>query len=151
MRGAEEREMDLAVRRAKQDRHAARFVANVAILKASKLVFIERSTALLFREEGKPAVDFYPHTGRWRKIGLGPAYNATMGGGAQAFLEWYNKIPVQAGPRPRHNSKVLELPAPKARLAAQSWHCSKCQHANAVDAASRCANCGVAKPAEDFF
>ena len=41
-----------------------------------------------FREVGKPPVDFYPSTGRWRVVGLG---NKTYNGGATAFLAWYRK------------------------------------------------------------
>jgi hypothetical protein len=42
-------------------------------------------TCYLFREDGKPKVDFYPSTGRWR------CNNRTYSGGAKAFLTWYKK------------------------------------------------------------
>lgn len=41
-----------------------------------------------FRERGKPMVDFYPSTGRWRVVG---AKSRTFRGGAEAFLRWYEK------------------------------------------------------------
>jgi hypothetical protein len=36
---------------------------------------------------GRPSVNFYPSTGRWRVDHL----NRTFGGGARVFLEWYKK------------------------------------------------------------
>ena len=46
-----------------------------------------KETVLLFRENGKPKVDFYPHTGRWRV----PDKNELRSGGAEDFLNWYDK------------------------------------------------------------
>ena len=45
--------------------------------------FIEKGTTYLLRESGKPKVDFYPHTGRWK------AGNKMHRGGAIAFHKWY--------------------------------------------------------------
>lgn len=45
--------------------------------------FIEKDNVFLLRESGKPKVDFYPHTGRW-KVG-----NKMYRGGALAFYRWY--------------------------------------------------------------
>ena len=47
-----------------------------------------KETVLLFRENGKPKVDFYPHTGRWQI----PNKNELRSGGAEDFLKWYNKL-----------------------------------------------------------
>jgi hypothetical protein len=45
--------------------------------------------ACLFREPGKPRVDFYPSTGRWRTVGREP--EKVHRGGARAFIAWYAK------------------------------------------------------------
>ena len=42
-----------------------------------------KETVFLLRESGRPKVDFYPHTGRW-KVG-----NKMHRGGAMAFHKWY--------------------------------------------------------------
>jgi hypothetical protein len=60
--------------------------SNVAILRASGILFEERSNAVLFREPGRPKVDFYPGSGRWRVVGA--ANGPTLAGGAKAFLSW---------------------------------------------------------------
>lgn len=74
---------------------------NLALLRESGLRFAERPDAVLFREPGKPRVDFYPPTGRWRLVGEGPDRRfrccqrgedgRTFRGGARAFLAWYAK------------------------------------------------------------
>jgi hypothetical protein len=46
---------------------------------------VSANNTLLFREAGKPKVDFYLSTGRWK------VNNRAMKGGALAFLKWYNK------------------------------------------------------------
>jgi hypothetical protein len=43
-------------------------------------------TTLLIREPGKPPIDLYPNTGRWRIVGEGAQ---TFEGGIAVFLEWY--------------------------------------------------------------
>lgn len=70
-------------------RHSRWFEANMAEIRASGLTFTPKSnsTVLLFREPGKPKVDFYPHTGRWRVPGQPPTFR----GQAKAFLTWYGK------------------------------------------------------------
>lgn len=45
----------------------------------------DEGRCLSFRVAGKPMVDFFPHTGRWRR--LKPKWVGT--GGAAKFLEWY--------------------------------------------------------------
>lgn len=46
------------------------------------------SEQLMFREPGKPPVDFWPSTGRWR---IPKAGSKTHNGGATSFLAWYRK------------------------------------------------------------
>ena len=72
----------------KQARHAKLFELNHAILKASGYKYETKPTALLFREGGKPSVDFYPHTGRWKD---NSDKNRMHKGGAAKFLDWYIK------------------------------------------------------------
>jgi hypothetical protein len=78
-----------AMRADRQDRHARWRDENLAVLRASGMKFKERPTSVLFREQGKPRVDFYPHTGRWRVVGVWDS--RTYSGGARAFLAWYGK------------------------------------------------------------
>lgn len=63
---------------------------NMEVLKANakEFPFETRPTACLFRLKGKPMVDFYPHTGRWRIVG-GSKKRYPKSGGAGAFLDWY--------------------------------------------------------------
>jgi hypothetical protein len=86
-----------AFRGMKQERHAEWFKKNMEVLRASGLAFTEHTTSVVFREPGKPAVDFYPHTGRWRLVGRKNAGGKTMSGGAKGFLAWYAKqsVPVE--------------------------------------------------------
>jgi hypothetical protein len=75
-------------------RHAEWHVANMAVLRASGVPFTERPTACLFRETGKPKVDFFPHTGRWVIVGTPGGTkraNRQTTGGAAKFLAWYAK------------------------------------------------------------
>lgn len=72
-----------------QSNHAA-YKANLDVLMRSGLKFSRKPAACLFREEGKPHVDFYPHTGRWREVGKG-APDKTHTGGAQKFIDWYHR------------------------------------------------------------
>lgn len=71
----------------RKDRHENWKQQNFDILAASGLKYrvVNDGLTVLFREPGKPAVDFYPSTGRWRL----PKMNRTMGGHAQRFLTWY--------------------------------------------------------------
>ena len=70
--------------------------------KSNKLILMDARTAgivdfkeasggecMLFREKGKPKVDFYPSTGRWRRSDC--RGSKAIGGGAEAFLNWYAK------------------------------------------------------------
>lgn len=75
------------LRAMRQKKHAAWKEGNLEILRLSGIPFVERPEACLFREDGKPLVDFYPSTGRWRVIGGVGSFR----GGARAFLGWYAK------------------------------------------------------------
>lgn len=78
-----------AMRAATQQRHADRKERNTETLLRSNLTLTIKSggEVILFREQGKPKVDFYPSTGRWRI----PDKNKTFRGGAESFLRWYAK------------------------------------------------------------
>ena len=61
---------------------------NMDVLRTSHLDFkvTNNGETILFREKGKPKVDFYPSTGRWRNVGPNAR---TFSGGAMKFLDWY--------------------------------------------------------------
>lgn len=88
---ADDREWYDVMRDERKARHQGWFEQNMAVLCASGLVFRDRTSeptpVCLFREPGKPAVNFYPTTGRWYL----PEKHRTMTGGAEAFLQWYGK------------------------------------------------------------
>ena len=75
------------MKRDRQDRHARMHSENREVINACGIPFTDLGEALLFRERGKPKVDFYPSTGRWRV----PSDRQTHRGGARAFLQWYAK------------------------------------------------------------
>ena len=77
------------MRRERKERHENWYAQNMALLRESGLPFEERETACLFRIEGRPRVDFYPHTGRWRVVGQ--PNSKARSGGARAFLRWYEE------------------------------------------------------------
>ena len=93
-----------AFREMKQERHADWFAKNMEALRASGLTFTEHQTSIVFREPGKPQVDFYPHTGRWRVVGKGAPKREPFRGGAKAFLRWYERQSVLAAPAPGFES-----------------------------------------------
>jgi hypothetical protein len=75
-------------------RHRRIAEKNLRILCANGLRFEVRKSpdgllgaSALFREPGKPRVDFYLSTGRWR-VG-GASASRTMRGGARGFVAWY--------------------------------------------------------------
>jgi len=72
----------------RKERHAQWKADNLAAIRASNIPHkvTNAGECLLFREKGKPAVDFYPSTGRWRAPKIS---NRTFGGQAAAFLAWY--------------------------------------------------------------
>lgn len=73
----------------RQERHAEWHRKNMEALNTSGHKFKETNygETILFREPGKPKVDFYPSTGRWRVSGM----SKTFRGGAEVFLRWYEK------------------------------------------------------------
>jgi hypothetical protein len=78
----------------KKKRHARNHKNNMEALRISGFPFTEKDTAVLFRIDGKPKVDFYPHTGRWR-ICSNP--HRTYKGGVQSFLQWFGKQHEKVG------------------------------------------------------
>jgi len=76
-----------AMNQARKEHHAAWKESNTKIIESSGIPYLARPESLLFREEGKPKVDFYPSTGRWRVAGV----KRTFSGGAKSFLGWYRK------------------------------------------------------------
>lgn len=77
-------------REERQARHACWKAENLAALRASGLRFGERPEMLLFREPGKPRVNFYPSTGRWA-IPDRNGGRCCGGGHAARFIDWYRK------------------------------------------------------------
>ena len=74
--------------KSKRERHRKWYSRNLDFLIENMAGrFQIKETVLLFRENGKPKVDFYPHTGRWRV----PDKNELRSGGAEDFLNWYDK------------------------------------------------------------
>jgi hypothetical protein len=74
----------------KKERHAQWKKDNTSyLLKNMAGCFQVRNNGecLIFRETGYPKVDFYPSTGQWRI----PGKKKTYGGGAESFIEWYEK------------------------------------------------------------
>ena len=67
-------------------RREKRIELNMSIMEKSGIVYklIENNT-LLIRENGKPKVDFYLSTGRWK------VNNKAMKGGAVSLINWYRK------------------------------------------------------------
>ncbi len=91
--------MDPAIPETREEwraRHVRRAEADLAVLRASGLRFSLRESpdgllgaTLLLREPGRPKIDFYVSTGRWRVVGS--AGGTTRGGGAERLLAWYRK------------------------------------------------------------
>ncbi len=80
-------------RQDRQTRHQQWKEVNTQLIEASGLPFTSTNNgeSLLFRQAGKPRVDFYPSTGRWRCAGDNKTHNKTRRGGAQSFLQWYER------------------------------------------------------------
>lgn len=72
------------LREQKQEHRHKMFCENISIIADSKLRYIQKDLALLFRN-GLIKTEFYPSTGRW--VYKGKTYN----GGAKSFLNWYIK------------------------------------------------------------
>lgn len=76
-------------RKAKRLRNAKQKIENTAVIEESGIPFESSNNgqSLMFREKGKPQVDFYPSTGRWQLVKT----NKIINGGAEAFLNWYRR------------------------------------------------------------
>lgn len=72
----------------RQERHARWYAENMAILRASGLRFREHATSVVFRDPGKPKVEFYPHAGSWRIPNRNGGRICGRGGAAK-FIAWY--------------------------------------------------------------
>lgn len=72
----------------RKERHREWKDENLDLLRTSGLSYrlTNNNETAVFREPGKPKVDFYPSTGRWRVVS---GNSRTVGGGAMKFIEWY--------------------------------------------------------------
>ncbi len=77
----------------KKERHERWWSVNMKIIGATAYGYRTENAGqtILFRENNKPKVDFYPHTGRWRIAGN----PRTFSGGAKKFIEWYTKARIK--------------------------------------------------------
>jgi hypothetical protein len=76
----------------KKKRHAQWKNDNIQILvdnMGDRFEFRNDMETIIFRDKDYPQVDFYPSTGRWRIVGNEKSY--TYSGGAEKFIEWYEK------------------------------------------------------------
>ena len=83
-------EMWKAHNEARKQQHEEWYIKNLNSLKKSGLRYTHKDTVCLFRIQGKPLVDFYPHTGRWRIVGK-DSPKKVFTGGADAFINWFRK------------------------------------------------------------
>ena len=100
-------------REVRRIQHAERRQSNAAALRAAGVRFEVRNegAVLLLREPGKPAVDYYPGTGRWRVRGI----VRTFGGRAGEFLNWYRKQSASESPAPAAWPEVRPVPPDSGR------------------------------------
>ncbi|HEY4611373.1 MAG TPA: hypothetical protein VII11_00140 [Bacteroidota bacterium] len=77
----------------KKARHQQWQKENRRLIDETKIAYEDKGEALLFREQGKPKIDFYPSTGRWKVFGRKGNYTM-MRGGAKAFIVWYQRHPL---------------------------------------------------------
>ena len=79
-----------AIKRDRQERHLNDHKKNMHILNQLLLGRYQvknQGECCIFREIGKPNVDFDPSTGRWRVYGQ----KRTLRGGGYSFVQWYNR------------------------------------------------------------
>lgn len=77
-------------RRDQQSQHRNWNRKNMSILNSlmfDRYKIVNQGETVLFREDKKPKIDFYPSTGRWRISGQKKVFR----GGAHSFVRWYNK------------------------------------------------------------
>lgn len=77
------------------DHYNAMLEHNEQLLRAAGITYrpgAYNGSSLVFyiREAGMPAIDFFPHTGRWRL--LKGRKSVMFEGGANKFINWYSKI-----------------------------------------------------------
>ena len=75
---------------AKKERHSKWWMQNMDIMEKSGIEYDTKNSGevLIIRftwPQGKPQVEFWPSTGRWRVRGK------IFKGGAKSFINWYNK------------------------------------------------------------
>lgn len=76
-----------AMKEERKERHAEWNKINTETINKSGIPYrLAGGQTMLFREPGKPRVDFYPSTGRWRVNG-----QRAVSGGARKFLDWYKQ------------------------------------------------------------
>jgi len=88
------RDLFKAHREHKQERHQLKYSENTERVfdhfgpEGMHWQWNSDKTAMMFREKGKPKVDFFPHTGRWK---VGGPKQEVLSGGAGKFQLWYEK------------------------------------------------------------
>jgi hypothetical protein len=80
-----------AMHEATRQQHAKWKEMNMEALRLSPFPYrlSKNSETAMFRIKGKPHVDFYPSTGRWRVVGQGKS--RPFSGGAKLFLAWFRE------------------------------------------------------------
>lgn len=73
----------------KKMKHEVYFHENLKAITESKIKCQKKGEVVLFREEGKPKVDYYLSANSWRHIRR--PNNKMMYGNAISFLNWYKK------------------------------------------------------------
>lgn len=83
---SEEAELWNKIREDRKKQHEEWWQLNTDELRKSGIRYrVASEECYIFRNVGKPSVDFYPSTGRWRVAGL----SRTFSGGATKFINWY--------------------------------------------------------------
>lgn len=77
------------MRALKQEQGEERRVKNMRLLLETQLDCRVEGDVVLLREAGKPKVDFYSTTGKWRVPNENKGRICGGGGGAKRFIEWY--------------------------------------------------------------
>lgn len=77
------------MRKHKKETHARYKSENMRVIADSKIPCTVKDEVILFREHGKPKVDYYPSSNSWKHIKK--PNNRMMYGNAVRFLNWYKK------------------------------------------------------------
>ena len=77
----------MITRTQREEKHRIDFKTETNLIVNSKIGcnIINHGQTILFREPGMPRVDFSPSSGKWKTV------DGYFEGGAQAFLDWYDK------------------------------------------------------------